>query len=595
MQSTQRRQLLTLAIETSCDDTGVAVLMKYENKKSAKLYFNSKITSDPRIYGGVHPLAAHDSHQKNLSSLINRALNSLPYSSVEKRPPRCAEIFYKKGPPQLPRWEKVPPANSLLIESKNGTKTLRQKPDFITVTRGPGMRASLNTGLDTAKGLAVAWQVPLVGVNHMQAHALTPRLVSALDAAESGRADIAENDPEFPFLTLLVSGGHTMLVHSRSLCDHEILANTTDISIGDMIDKTAREVVPRQFIDSVQDYTYGQMLEEFVFAENQPYYSYVPPSSFTRPRDVNLQGYEWTIYPPYAAPGPGGSIKYAGSFTFSGIGSSMKSMINRHPEMDDAGRRIMARETMVLAFEHLASRVLFALQRPDIQNIKTVVVSGGVASNHFLKTILRENLDAKGYRDIELAFPPPRFCTDNAAMIAWAGMEMYEAGWRTSLDAMVANKWAIDPKAEDGGILGLDGWTKKPMVDERSTDLQEAKTVPEVSIVISPYSSVQKDAAESAQRILLGSGVVSCQTVPLDEIKKPLQDQLVSTQQELASTKEDLASAKEELESIREKLATTQKELGSALRDLYQRKRYMKSQPFWKSRTETGKGVTMKG
>jgi N6-L-threonylcarbamoyladenine synthase len=113
---------------------------------------------------------------------------------------------------------------------------------------------------------------------------------------------------------------------------------------------------------------------------------------------------------------------------------------------------------MALAFEHLASRVLFALQRPDIQTIQTLVVSGGVASNQFLKTILRENLNAKGYRNIQLAFPPPEFCTDNAVMIAWTGIEMYEARWRTSFDAIAIKKWSIDPKAADGGILGVDGW-----------------------------------------------------------------------------------------------------------------------------------------
>jgi N6-L-threonylcarbamoyladenine synthase len=356
--------------------------------------------------------------------------------------------------------------NGLLVENDDGSKYLRRKPDFISVTRGPGMRASLNTGLDTAKGLAVAWQVPLVGVNHMQAHALTPRLLSALRTRNSPGTGIhtAEIDPDFPFLSLLVSGGHTMLVHSRSLCDHEILANTTDIAVGDMLDKTAREVLPRTIIESATNVMYGKLLQPFAFPEatsKEPTYDYVPPSSFTRPRDVNLQGYEWTTYPPYSAPGPGGSIMHAGDFTFSGIGSSIKGMMTRHPKMDSDGRRVLARETMVLAFEHLASRLLFALQRPETQHIKNVVVSGGVARNQFLRVILRQNLDAKGYEDIKLIFPPQKYCADNAAMIAWTGIEMYEAGWRTSLDATAVKKWSIDPRAEDGGILGLDGWQRR--------------------------------------------------------------------------------------------------------------------------------------
>jgi N6-L-threonylcarbamoyladenine synthase len=430
----QRRQLLTLAIETSCDDTSVAVLEKHKNN-SATLHFHSKITSDNRLYGGVHPIASHESHQKNLAILIDQALHSLPKQ--------------KDASQHL--------TNVLYLGSSG--REIRNKPDFITVTRGPGMRASLNTGLDTAKGLAVAWQIPFLGVNHMQAHALTPRLVSALDATESGKSVVTEKDPAFPFLSLLVSGGHTMLVHSRSLCDHEILADTTDMAVGDMIDKTAREVLPQEYLQSAADVMYGKLLEAFAFPDEHSVHNYVPPSSFTRPRTSLLPEYDWTINPPYCSPGSEGSIKYADAFTFSGIGSAVKKIMSRFPEMGDTGRRMLARETMALSFEHLASRVLFALQRLGTQSIKALVVSGGVASNQFLKTILRENLNAKGFQDIELVFPPPKFCTDNAAMIAWTGIEMYEAGWRTSLDAMAIKKWAIDPKSAEGGILGVDGWS----------------------------------------------------------------------------------------------------------------------------------------
>ena len=410
------------------------MLEKHKNN-SATLHYHSKITSDNRIYGGVHPIASHESHQKNLANLIEQALHSLPIQE------RASEHI-----------------TDVLVLNGRKDVEIRKKPGFVTVTRGPGMRSSLNTGLDTAKGLAVAWQIPLLGVNHMQAHALTPRLVTALDAAQSGESGMAANKPAFPFLTLLVSGGHTMLVHSRALCDHEILADTTDLAIGDMIDKTAREVLPPEYLDSASDVMYGRLLESFAFPDQQQAHDYSPPSSFTRPRESHLPGSKWTINPPYSAPGPEGSIKFADAFTFSGIGSSVKGILDRNPEMDETERRLLARETMALAFEHLASRVLFALARLDIQDIRTLVVSGGVASNQFLKTILRENLDAKGYKDMTLVFPPPKFCTDNAAMIAWTGIEMFEAGWRTSLDAMATKKWSIDQKAADGGILGVNGW-----------------------------------------------------------------------------------------------------------------------------------------
>ncbi|KAH6704080.1 glycoprotease family protein-like protein [Leptodontidium sp. MPI-SDFR-AT-0119] len=427
----QRRTLLTLAIETSCDDTSVAVLEKHPNN-SATLYFNEKITSDNRAYGGVHPIEAHVSHQKTLSSLVNRALQSLPIQeSIESL------------------------ENAIIVKGEHGIN-LRKKPDFVTATRGPGMRASLITGVDTAKGLAVAWQIPFMGVNHMQGHALTPRLVSALDAGKEG---LEGQDPEFPFLTLLVSGGHTMLVHSQSLCNHEILANTTDMAIGDMIDKCARDILPLSYLEGATDVMYGRLLERFAFPEANADFNYTPPKSFGSPRQVVVQIYDWKLLPPYSTPGPEGARKYADSFTYSGIGTSVKRIIERAPEMDDVQRQVLARVTMMVAFEHLASRVLFALEKPKIK-VNTLVVSGGVASNQFLKTILRAILDANGHKNIRLVFPPPKFCTDNAAMIAWTGIEMYEAGWRTSLEAMAIRKWAIDPKAEDGGILGVDGWEK---------------------------------------------------------------------------------------------------------------------------------------
>ncbi|KAK0108635.1 hypothetical protein ONS95_003428 [Cadophora gregata] len=429
----QQRTLLTLAIETSCDDTSVAVLEKHPNN-SATIHFNEKITSDNRAYGGVHPVEAHISHQKTLSSLVNRALLSLPI---------------QKSTESL--------ENAIFVKGQHGA-TLRKKPDFVTATRGPGMRASLITGVDTAKGLAVAWQVPFLGVNHMQGHALTPRLVSALDAGKEGLKG-KDKDPEFPFLTLLVSGGHTMLVHSQSLCNHEILANTTDIAIGDMIDKCARDILPPSYLEGAKDVMYGPLLESFAFPDAQPEFQYVPPKSFGSPRHPMNQSYNWKLLPPYSTPGREGPKGHADAFTYSGTGAAVRKIVERIPGMDDSERRALAGLAMMVAFEHLASRVLYALERPEIK-VNTLVVSGGVASNQFLKTILRTILDARGHENVKLVFPPPKFCTDNAAMIAWTGIEMYEAGWRTSLEAIAIRKWAIDPKAEDGGILGIDGWEK---------------------------------------------------------------------------------------------------------------------------------------
>lgn len=141
--------------------------------------------------------------------------------------------------------------------------------------------------------------------------------------------------------------------------------------------------------------------------------------------------------------------------------------------MPDHERQALGREVMKVAFEHLASRAIMALETlqeagsnnsnksSNSNSVKTLVVSGGVASNRFLRHVLRSVLDCRGFAHIQLRFPPIELCTDNAAMIGWAAMEMYEAGWESELGIQAVRKWSLDPEAEDGGILGLGGWRER--------------------------------------------------------------------------------------------------------------------------------------
>ncbi|KHJ33601.1 putative glycoprotease family protein [Erysiphe necator] len=424
--------LLTIAIETSCDDTSVAVLEKNASN-SAILHFHSRITSDNRAYGGIHPLAAHESHQKTLAGLLNLALEQIP------EPDHNA-------------------SQSLNDTLKIGNKLIR-KPHFITATRGPGMRASLTTGFDTAKGLAVGLQIPLLGVNHMQAHALTPRLVSAINASKNESNTTATGiKPEFPYLSLLVSGGHTLLALSRSIWDHTIIANTNDLALGDMLDKSARAILPTSYISQLSSVMYGRALEEFTFPESSDVHSYTPPKAFPIARNGSEHGYTWKITPPYISPGPEGRAKYFNQFSFSGIGSKAINIMVKCPNMLEDERRCLAKTVMTVAFEHLGSRVHAALNLEHLSNVKVLVVSGGVASNRFLRKVLRTFLDTRGFSHIELLIPSPELCTDNAAMIAWTGIEMFEAGFATDLSALALKQWSVDPKSDDGGILGVKGW-----------------------------------------------------------------------------------------------------------------------------------------
>ncbi|KAK0730495.1 glycoprotease family-domain-containing protein [Lasiosphaeris hirsuta] len=465
-----RRSVLTLAIESSCDDTCVAVLDK--SGPAARLLFNGKITSDNRIFGGVHPAAAVLAHTAKLAPLINEALQALPGKEDGE-----GEDGGQKGTLHI-------------RDARTGRQVCRRVPDFVAVTRGPGMGSNLAVGLNTAKGLATAWQVPLLGVHHMQAHALTSRLVDALDrpwpAASAGASTTgaveetsSRPSPQYPFLTLLISGGHTLLVLSRSLTSHSILASAmNNVAIGNMLDMCGRYILPADVFSSADSVMYAAELERFAFPDYPPAttgdeftydYKYTPPATRSDEIAVYDSGDGWTLTPPLAG-------RRDMAFDFAGLGSQVHRWVGLPKHIPS--RRRLARETMRLAFEHLATRVIFALTKqrqsevmqqwedhdddddgdgPRPGPVRTLVVSGGVASNRYLRHVLRRVLDVRGFEDVEVVAPPPALCTDNAAMIAWAGVEMWEAGWRSDLEITTYRKWSLDSAAEDGGVLGVDG------------------------------------------------------------------------------------------------------------------------------------------
>jgi N6-L-threonylcarbamoyladenine synthase len=425
-----RPGLSTLAIETSCDDTSVALLelqaddtagTKHQKLRTNVVY-HQRITANNTAYNGIHPLIALHSHQTSLGGLVADALAKY-----------------------------------------NGAK-----PTFVSATRGPGMRSNLTVGLSLAKGLALAWGVPLIGVHHMQAHALTPRLCSTLESLPDlyqGPWEPTTLQPSFPYLSVLASGGHTMLIKSTGLTDHQILATTNDIAIGDCIDKAARAILPSDMMKP----PYGKALEDFAFPNGPADYNYTAPTTRGEELTQHPTKWDWSLGVPLAERGR------RMAFSFSGLLTSIERLMRRKAQtetlepMSIEERRDLARETLRVSFEHLASRILLYLEDTvgrnakksgldTSENIDTVVVSGGVASNRYLRHLLRAMLDARGYSHIKVAFPPPSLCTDNALMIAWAGMEMYTSGYQSTFDITPIRKWSMDQRAGDGGILGAEGW-----------------------------------------------------------------------------------------------------------------------------------------
>jgi len=433
----RHRTLLTLAIETSCDDTCVAILSKQNGPRhsaepQARLLFNEKITVRNTGHGGIHPIEALDSHRTNLSKLVAQSLSCLPEACPAV--PGDKRVWFHDG-------------------------TVKQKPDLIAVTRGPGMRSNLSCGLDTAKGLATAWQIPMVGVHHMQAHALTPRLAHALGEDDGtgkvrDQQSLHEPMPQFPFLTLLISGGHTMLVHSKGLVDHSILATTRDTAIGDALDKCGRVILPEEIRQKTRDTAYGKYLSSYAFRDANDFAAWPIPRRRGDETQKPVNQFGWQIQSPLAE-------TRDLAFSFTGISSRANSlmherMVHQGTAMSSEERILLARTALGTAFEHLGSRTVMALEklRDEGIEIATLVASGGVAANDFLRYFLRQMLNARSFAHVKLVFPPVDLCTDNAAMIAWAGMEMFEAGYRTDLGCDARRKWSMDPRGEDGGLLG---------------------------------------------------------------------------------------------------------------------------------------------
>jgi len=262
------------------------------------------------------------------------------------------------------------------------------------------MTGCLGVGSSAAKTLAAALNKPLVGVHHMQAHALTPILTSAPDP------------PKFPFLTLLVSGGHTLLLLATSVTKFCVLATTPDESIGRVFDKISRLLALPWSAKGP-----GSALEEFVAAS---------------PVDETL-----APLMPRTMPG-------VLAFSFSGLHSAVERFVTARggaEALDIENRRALANAFQKAAVDQLEEKVAHALRwcRERGFGVEHLVVSGGVASNLYLRSRLRASQSS-----VSLMFPPPELCTDNAVMIAWASMHRFAAGNTDDYGILIRPKWSIE-------------------------------------------------------------------------------------------------------------------------------------------------------
>ena len=331
---------LVLGIESSCDETAVA-LVDSQRRIVAQRIASQDAEHAP--FGGVVPEIAARAHAERLAPMIEGVLADAGIAL-----PDC---------------------------------------DAIAATAGPGLIGGVMVGLVSAKALAMATDTPLIAINHLEGHALSPRL--------------ADETIEFPYALLLVSGGHCQILRIDGVGQYRRLATTIDDALGEAFDKTAK-ILGLGFPG-------GPAVERKALAGNA--------AAVPLPRPMVGSG------EPH--------------FSFAGL----KSAVLRAHESDQYAVADIAASFQQAAVDCVTDRLRIALA--GMGDVDTLVVAGGVAANTVVRNAL-EQLTAN--RAMRFAAPPPKLCTDNAAMIAWAGIE--RLGQNDPLDIAARPRWPLDPDAE---------------------------------------------------------------------------------------------------------------------------------------------------
>ncbi len=333
-----------LGLETSCDETGVAIYDSEQGLLAHVIYTQIALHAE---YGGVVPELASRDHVRKLLPLIQ-------------------EVMQKAN------------TNSSQI-------------DAVAYTSGPGLVGALMVGAMMGRSLAYAWNVPALGVHHMEGHLLAPMLEA--------------NPPEFPFIALLVSGGHTQLVRVDAIGEYELLGESLDDAAGEAFDKAAK------MMDL--DYPGGPLIAKL--AEKGTEGKFV----FPRPM-VDRPGLD---------------------FSFSGLKTAVLTAIQQN-SLDDGLPDDKTCADIACAFEAAVVDTLVIKSRRALEQtgMKTLVIAGGVSANKRLRRELETSLAKIGAK---VFYARNEFCTDNGAMIAYAGCQRLLAGQKDDLSLGIKARWSL--------------------------------------------------------------------------------------------------------------------------------------------------------
>ncbi len=334
-----------LGLETSCDETGVAIYDSEQGLLGDALYSQVAMHA---VYGGVIPELASRDHIRKTLPMIRQLME-----------------------------EKHIPAATI---------------DGIAYTAGPGLIGALLIGASLGRSLAMAWNVPAVGVHHMEGHLLAPML--------------EENPPEFPFVALLVSGGHTQLVAVKAIGEYRLLGESLDDAAGEAFDKVGKML----------GLAYPGGPRVAALAQQGTAGRFVFPRPMT-----NRPGLD---------------------FSFSGLKTFVRNTLAELARAP-AGLTEQDKADVALAFEEAVVQTLVIKCRRALEQsgLKTLIIAGGVSANTRLRAGLQAMVDAKRCR---LFYAKPQFCTDNGAMIAFAGCQRLMAGQREGLAIRARARWPME-------------------------------------------------------------------------------------------------------------------------------------------------------
>ena len=333
-----------LGIETSCDETGVAIYDEEKGLIANQLYSQIEMHAD---YGGVVPELASRDHIRKTVPLIEAALKEANLTACDI--------------------------------------------DGVAYTAGPGLVGALLVGAIIARSLAYAWNVPALGIHHMEGHLLAPML--------------EEVPPEFPFVALLISGGHTQLVKVDGVGQYELLGESIDDAAGEAFDKTGKLLG--------LDYPAGVAVSKL--AEQGTLNRFV----FPRPMTDR----------------PGLDFSFSGLKTFAA--NTINANLDENGKLDEQTRCDIAHAFQQAVVDTIIIKCKRALQQTGY---KRLVMAGGVSANKQLRADLAEMMESLGG---EVYYPRPQFCTDNGAMIAYTGFLRLKNGEQTDLSVSVKPRWAM--------------------------------------------------------------------------------------------------------------------------------------------------------